>query len=372
MTAQKPKDLSASVRQRLLNYAQKANVDFQVVLAQFGFERLLYRLSQSKHAGQFTVKGAMMFLVWAGMLVQNNNFRTYKIINNTAPSLSFRWTRPHPLPRERTEVRGHICQHSPHPNPLPREREYYFGHQWWAGEQYRPTIDLDLTALREHSGNELKTIFQDIRSLAVEDDGLVFLSTPVRVESIRADAEYGGLRVTLEARLGQSRIPLQVDIGFGDAITPKARIEEFPALLDFPAPHLPMYPKETSIAEKYETMVRRGIINSRMKDYYDVWVLAKQFDYDGEILKNAIRATFLRRKTVLPEEVPDGLSEGFAKDKTKQNQWNAFVRRTRLKLPCKDINIIVAELSIFLVPPSVAACQSKTFDKTWRKGGPWR
>jgi hypothetical protein len=112
VTAPKPKDLSASVRQRLLNYAQKANVDFQVVLAQFGFERLLYRLSQSKHAGQFTVKGAMMFLVWAG-------------------------------------------------------------------EQYRPTIDLDLTASREHSGNELKTIFQGICSLAVEDDGLVFLSTPV-------------------------------------------------------------------------------------------------------------------------------------------------------------------------------------------------
>lgn len=305
MTAQKPKDLSASVRQRLLNYAQKANIDFQVVLAQFGFERLLYRLSQSKHAGQFTVKGAMMFLVWAG-------------------------------------------------------------------EQYRPTIDLDLTASREHSGNELKAIFQGICSLAVEDDGLVFLSTPVRVESIRADTEYGGMRVTLEARLGQARIPLQVDIGFGDAITPKARIEEFPALLEFPAPQLPMYPKETSIAEKYETMVRRGIINSRMKDYYDVWVLAKQFDYDGEILKHAIRATFLRRKTALPKEVPDGLSGGFAEDKTKQNQWNAFVRRTRLKLPCEDLGIIVAELSVFLVPPSVAACQSKSFDKTWRKGGPWR
>ena len=305
MTAPKPKDLSASVRQRLLNHAQKVNVDFQVVLAQFGFERLLYRLSQSEYAGQFTIKGALMFLVWTG-------------------------------------------------------------------EQYRPTVDLDLTASRKHSGHELKTLFQSICSMAVEDDGLDFSSTPVRVESIRADTEYGGLRVTLEARLGQARIPLQVDIGFGDAITPKAKIEEFPALLDFPAPHLPMYPKETSIAEKYETMVRRGIINSRMKDYYDVWALAKQFDFDGDILKNAIRATFLRRKTDLPAEVPAGLSDGFAEDKTKQNQWNAFVRRTRLKLPCKDLNIIVAELSAFLVPPSVAACQSKTFDKTWRKSGPWQ
>jgi len=133
-----------------------------------------------------------------------------------------------------------------------------------------------------------------------------------------------------------------------------------------------MYPKETSIAEKYETMVRRGIINSRMKDYYDVWVLAKQFDYDGELLKNAIRATFLRRKTALPEEVPDGLSGAFAEDKTKQDQWNAFVRRARLKLPREDLNIIIADLNKFLVPPSAAACQAKKFDKTWHKGGPWR
>jgi len=305
MTVSKPKDLAASVRQRLLNYSQKVNVDFQVVLAQFGFERLLYRLCQSKHAGQFTVKGALMFLVWTG-------------------------------------------------------------------EQYRPTRDLDLTALREHSEKELKTIFQDICSLPVENDGLVFLSTSIRVAPIREETEYGGMRVTMEARLGQARIPLQVDIGFGDVITPRARIEEFPALLDFPVPRLPMYPKETTIAEKYETMVRCGIINSRMKDYYDVWALAKQFDFDGEVLKNAILATFLRRKTSLPEGVPAGLSDEFAKDRTKQNQWNAFVRRTRLKIPCEDINIIVAELSTFLVPPSVAARQSQTFDKSWHKGGPWR
>jgi len=200
----------------------------------------------------------------------------------------------------------------------------------------------------------------------------VFLSGPVHVESIRADTEYGGMRVTMEARLGQARIPLQVDIGCGDAITPKAKIEKFPVLLDFPAPQLPMYPKETSIAEKYETMVRRGLINSRMKDYYDVWVMARHFDYDGETLKKAIRATFLRRKTALPEEIPEGLSEGFVSDKTKQNQWHAFARRTRLKLPCENLNVIVTELRNFLVPLSVAACQSKAFDKTWRKGGPWR
>jgi hypothetical protein len=114
------------------------------------------------------------------------------------------------------------------------------------------------------------------------------------------------------------------------------------------------------------------MVNSRMKDYYDVWVLAKQFDYEGEILKNAIRATFLRRKIALPEEVPDALSEGFVKDKIKWDQWTAFVRRTRLKLPCEDLNIIVSDLRMFLVPPTMAAYQAKTFDKAWRKGGPWR
>lgn len=305
MTASTPKDLSASVRQRLMNHASKSNEDFQVILAQYGFERLLYRLSQSPHSKQFTIKGALMFLVWAG-------------------------------------------------------------------EQYRPTRDLDLTASKQHTAAELKSIFQSICTLPVKEDGLMFLAETVHAEPIREDTEYGGMRVTMESRLGRAKIPLQIDIGFGDAITPKALIETFPVILDFPAPQLAMYPQETAIAEKYETIVRRGIINSRMKDYYDIWALAQNFDFNGEVLRHAIKATFRRRKTTIPSEVPVGLTGEFTEDKTKQTQWTAFIRRTRLKLKATDLVTVVEGIRAFLSQASIAAFHDKVFHKKWHKGREWR
>ena len=209
-------------------------------------------------------------------------------------------------------------------------------------------------------------------SSPVESDGLAFFPGTVHAEPIREDTEYGGMRVTMEARLGRAKVPLQVDIGFGDAITPKALIETFPVILDFPAPQLAMYPRETAIAEKYETIVRRGIINSRMKDYYDIWALAQSFDFNGEVLKDAIKATFKRRKTTVPSDIPVGLSGEFAEDKTKQIQWTAFIRRTRLKLSATDLNAVVEGIRMFLFPVSVAALHSEAFHKKWHKGGGWR
>src|SRR5690242_4474035 len=174
----------------------------------------------------------------------------------------------------------------------------------WTGEQYRATKDLDLLAILDKSPEELDQIFRDICTLIVEDDGLVFRSETIRVREIREDKVYGGTRVTLEARLGKIRIPLQVDIGFGDAVTPEAQQEEFPTLLDFPAPILLAYPRETAIAEKFEAIVNLGLTNSRMKDYYDIWLLSQQFDFHGANLMRAIEATFRRRRTVLPNEPP--------------------------------------------------------------------
>jgi len=305
MTASKPKYLSASVKQRLINYAEKSRTDFQVVLAQYGFERLLYRLSQSRHAKQFTIKGALMFWVWAG-------------------------------------------------------------------DQYRPTRDLDLGAIKQHTVIQIKEIFQSICMVPVGDDGLVFDADSVKAETIREDTEYGGIRVNLQAKLGKSKIPIQVDIGFGDAITPKALIERFPALLDFPAPELAMYTKETAIAEKYETIVRRGIINSRMKDYYDIWVLSQNFPFDGDVLTNAIKATFHRRKTALPSGVPDGLTEEFIRDRSKQAQWTSFTYRTRLKSSPGDLKDVVETIRKFLVPVSLAALRHETYKKIWKAGASWR
>ncbi|MCG3147240.1 MAG: hypothetical protein PCFJNLEI_00678 [Verrucomicrobiae bacterium] len=239
----------------------------------------------------------------------------------------------------------------------------------WTGEQYRPTKDLDLMTARVRTAEQLETIFMSVCTVPVEADGLVFTALSVKVEEIREEDVYGGMRVTLEARLGRAKIPLQVDIGFGDAITPKAAVAEFPALLAMPAPRLAMYPRETVVAEKFETLVKLGLLNSRMKDFWDIQTLARDFAFDGETLTSAIRATFKRRRTALPAEIPLGLSDGFATDAGKQTQWRAFVKRSRLKDP--DFTVVVRALRDFLMPPTMAARDGKPFRQQWPKGGPW-
>ena len=242
----------------------------------------------------------------------------------------------------------------------------------WTGEQYRPTKDLDLLAILDKSPEELDQIFRDVCTLTVEDDGLVFLSETIRVRQIREDNIYGGVRVTLEARLGKIRIPLQVDIGFGDAVTPEAQQEEFPTLLDFPAPILLTYPRETAIAEKFEAIVNLGLTNSRMKDYYDIWLLSQQFDFDGANLVRAIEATFRRRRAVLPKELPIGLSIEFVSDAGKLSQWDAFVRRSRLGTNEINLETVVKVIADFMMPPSIAAAKGKAFLLRWTPGGPWQ
>jgi len=242
----------------------------------------------------------------------------------------------------------------------------------WTGEQYRPTKDLDLLATPEKSLEELSQVFHDVSRLTVEDDGLVFLSETIQAQQIREDNVYGGMRVTLQARLGKVRIPLQIDIGFGDAVTPAARSEEFPTLLDFPAPVLLTYPRETSIAEKFEAIVNLGLSNSRMKDYCDIWLLSQQFDFDGAILMEAIQATFKRRRTALPDEIPIGLSNEFVTDAGKQSQWQAFVRRSRLDSKEISLENVIKVITDFVMPPIKAASDSTEFSLTWVKGGPWQ
>ena len=242
----------------------------------------------------------------------------------------------------------------------------------WTGEQYRPTKDLDLLGILDKSPEELNQTFQDVCKLTVEDDGLIFLSETIRVRQIREDNVYGGMRVTLEARLGKIRIPLQVDIGFGDAVTPDAQPEEFPTLLDFPPPILLTYPRETSIAEKFEAIVSLGLTNSRMKDYYDIWLLSQQFDFDGAVLMRAIEATFRRRGTMLPNEIPIGLSHEFVSDAGKLSQWQAFVRRSRLDSKEISLETVVKLIAVFIMPPSSAAAETKAFSLRWAKGGPWQ
>ena len=241
----------------------------------------------------------------------------------------------------------------------------------WTGEPHRATKDLDLLALKSASLERLQKMFQDLCRLEVTNDGLSFLPDTVKAVEIRENAAYEGIRVTLQAHLGKARIPLQVDIGFGDVVTPKAKDAVFPALLDFPAAHLPMYPKETVIAEKFEAMVKLGLVNSRMKDYYDIWMLSQTFEFESELLSKAIHATFKRRKTELPSVLPLALSTEFSSDPTKQRQWQAFTTRGRLKLSDTSLEKVIALLQGFLVPLISASASHPAFKKHWPKGGPW-
>jgi Nucleotidyl transferase AbiEii toxin, Type IV TA system len=193
--------------------------------------------------------------------------------------------------------------------------------QFWGGEPHRPTRDLDLLGRGEPSTEQFEQVFQEVCRQPAGDDGLVFRDETVRAEQIKEDDEYQGLRIRLEARLGSARIPIQIDVGFGDAVTPGPQEITFPTLLDFPAPVIQAYPRETVVAEKFQAMVMLGIANSRMKDFYDLWMLAGQFEFQGPILCDAIHATFDRRKTTLPVGPPLALTSEFAEDSGKQTQW---------------------------------------------------
>lgn len=200
----------------------------------------------------------------------------------------------------------------------------------WSGELHRPTRDLDLLGFGDSSSEVLQSLFSTICKLPVEDDGLVFDSSTIKVAEIRETQEYGGKRVTLSVYLGSAVIPLKVDVGFGDVITPGSVLSIYPTLLPNPEPHLRTYPKESVVAEKLQAMVVLGLANSRMKDFYDLWILSRHFSFQGPSLKQAIEATFTRRQTELSQSVPTALTAVFAKDSEKIKQWRAFLDRNAL------------------------------------------
>jgi hypothetical protein len=242
----------------------------------------------------------------------------------------------------------------------------------WTGKPHRPTRDLDLLGFGESAPGRLIEVFRSLCQLEVPDDGLAFSAETVTVAPIREDQEYSGERVKFEARLGRSRIDLQVDVGFGDAITPKAETIEYPTLLGVDPPRLRAYPRETVVAEKSEAMVKLGIANSRMKDFFDLSVLARSFGFSGPVLRDAIAATFHRRGTAIPAERPIALTESFANDGAKRTQWKAFVSRNGLEGTAGEFGPVIDELAGFLGPPMLAAAKSEGFERRWDPGGPWR
>lgn len=202
----------------------------------------------------------------------------------------------------------------------------------WSDEPFRATRDLDLLGKGDNTAPAMAKVFSEICKTPADEDGVEFFGDRIKSEEIRDDQEYHGVRLNFEARLAGARIPIQVDIGFGDAITPPAEMTEYPVLLEHPAPRLMAYPREVMVAEKFQSMVDHGMANSRMKDFFDIWVLASRFDCDGPRLTQAIEATFERRLTPLPVSPPLALTEEFYSDAGKKVQWSAFLRKGRFKI----------------------------------------
>ena len=262
MTRDGTRNVAASIRARLLNLARQGGDRMQDLLVRYGTERLLDRLSRSRHRDHFLLKGAVLFSAWAG---------------------------------------------APH----------------------RATRDADLLGIRDASADDAAQVIREISALAGEpDDGLFFDLDSIDTEDIREDNTYGGTRVTLRASLHGAIIPLQVDLAFGEAVVPPPETVELPTLLDFPPIRLRSYPPEVTIAEKFEAMVKLGLANSRMKDYYDVWYLATHRQFERERLRQAVRATFARRGTPVPTQTPGGLSDAFASDAARESAWRAFLNRS--------------------------------------------
>jgi predicted nucleotidyltransferase component of viral defense system len=298
-------NVAASVRSRLLHLAREQEEDFGLLLSRYAIQRLLYRLSQSRHAEDFILKGAQLFAVW---------------------------------------------METPH----------------------RTTRDLDLLCRGTPVLARVEGVFRELcQQQVAPPDGLTFRADSVRAEATRETAAYDGIRVLLEYELSGARDRVQVDVGFGDAVVPPPESVVLPALLDLPAPPLRAYPREAVVAEKYEAMVTLGLLNSRMKDFYDVWGLARQFCFEGERLCQALGATFSRRGTPLPSEPPVALSSEFSESPEKQTQWRAFLRRT--KLPAEtDLAVVGAGLRAFLLPPTRALLSGEPFLMVWSPPQPWQ
>lgn len=304
MTRRPPKNIAASVRQRLLMKARETRRPFSELLQYFAMERFLYRLSKSRYADNFVLKGALMLTVWEAPLT-------------------------------------------------------------------RPTMDIDLLGRIDNSIATIVELTREICRQGVEPEGIDFDIAKVEAERIAEDADYEGIRVRFRGSLDTARIVMQLDIGFGDIVIPSPEPASYPTLLDLPAPHLLVYSRESTIAEKFEAMVKLGILNSRLKDFYDIWLILRQFDFEGPILSKAISKTFSTRGTNIQSE-PIALTNSFAEDAGKAAQWRGFVRKNRLVDVPQNLVEVVAAIAAFLTPIVQQLAAGRVFKTTWKAPGPWR
>jgi predicted nucleotidyltransferase component of viral defense system len=240
----------------------------------------------------------------------------------------------------------------------------------WGGPSTRSTKDIDFLARMDNSIESVTTVIREVCGQEVEPDGLVFDPGSVAGKAIKEDADYPGVRVTFLVTLQNARVSMQIDLGFGDVVTPAAMMAKYPALLELPAPQLLVYPRETVVAEKFEAMTKLGLLNSRMKDFYDLWILHRQFDFDGVTLATAIRRTFAYRKTLAVAQ-PTALTPLFGSDPTKQTQWQGFLQKTRIDAAPLSLQSVIDDLVLFLVPVAEAVEAGFVFNRVWTAPGPW-
>jgi hypothetical protein len=238
----------------------------------------------------------------------------------------------------------------------------------WGESVERPTRDLDLLAQGEPDIGGLEQVFRELCELNVESDGVVYLADSVGGRTIREQAPYDGIRIRLEARIGNARLPLQVDVGFGDAVVPPPKKIDFPVLLDFPTPRLKGYQPDTVVAEKCEALVALGLANSRLKDFYDLWRLASTREFEGRVLARAIKAAFERRQTAIPDGLPAGLTDEYSE--TWGAQWLGVMSRFGVVDPPSLLEVL-GLLRQFLVPVFEALSADRELKRAWTPPGGW-
>ena len=243
----------------------------------------------------------------------------------------------------------------------------------WTEQELRPTRDIDFLASGPEDHATLRTSFQAVCAVPCPQDGVVFDPATTRMHDIRNEQSYGGVRVRMEGNLGQARLHLQVDIGFGDVITPEREERDYPTLLDLPAPRLWTYPRETLVAEKLDAMVRLGTTNTRVKDLWDIACLARLFAFDGETVRAAVEETFRRRRTSFADARPVALLPEYYEDTERDQRWQVLRRRIG---PQADgpAHLVDAgeELRTFLGPVFDSLIEERTFAQVWPPGGPWQ
>ncbi len=237
-------------------------------------------------------------------------------------------------------------------------------------DPHRATRDADFLGLVNAEIDEITAIFKSLCDLDVENDGLIFDPKSVRAREIRENNAYEGIRVRLTGELAGTNIALQFDIGFGDVVTPDPEEIEYPTLLDQGAPKLMAYPIYTVVSEKFEAMIKLGMINTRMKDFYDLWILAQKFELDGLLLMQAIKATFNRRKTEIPKTIPLAFSEEFYDDASKKKQWAAFLNKNGIENG-NNLNNVVGFLEEFLLPVVNSINAEEKMEMIWSPSGKW-